>query len=297
MLHRRLVQTFLAAALTFGLIANASAASPTPLKLTVYNPGSKGVFPVSSELITGQQDAILIDAQFAKSDAEQLVKLVKASGKQLTTVYISHSDPDYYFGLDVIKAAFPKAHIVATAQTVAAIKASMDGKLKYWGPILKDNAPAALVLPETLPGDTLKLEGRTLQIIGLNGAAPERTTVWIPSLKAIVGGVVVNGPMHVWIADTQTVTARQNWLATLDQIEALQPQTVIPGHYLPGAPLNVQSIQFTRNYLKAFEAEAAQAKDAAALIAAMKQRYPDFADTSSLELSAKVIKGEMKWPQ
>ncbi|MCC5364882.1 MBL fold metallo-hydrolase, partial [Staphylococcus aureus] len=89
--------------------------------------------------------------------AEALVQKLKASGKTLTTVYISQSDPDYYFGLDVIRAAFPRAKIVATPQTVAAIKASRDGKLAYWGPILKDNAPKTLVLPDVLSADHLTL--------------------------------------------------------------------------------------------------------------------------------------------
>jgi len=52
---------------------------------------------------------------------------------------------------------------------------------------------------------------------------------------------------------------------------------------------------FTADYIQAFDAETAKAKDAAALVAAMKKRYPDLADESSLELGAKVAKGEMKW--
>ncbi|MNE50770.1 hypothetical protein D3C80_1453630 [compost metagenome] len=54
-------------------------------------------------------------------------------------------------------------------------------------------------------------------------------------------------------------------------------------------------MRFTANYVEAFDAEAAKAKDAATLIAAMKKRYPGLADESSLELGAKVAKGEMKW--
>ena len=49
------------------------------------------------------------------------------------------------------------------------------------------------------------------------------------------------------------------------------------------------------DYIKAFDVETAKAKDSAALIAAMKKRYPKLADESSLELSAKVAKGEMQW--
>lgn len=182
-----LLRTLLAAGLVSAGLA-AHAVPPAPLHLEVYNPGAKGIFPVSSEIISGAHEAILIDAQFQRIDAEALVQKLKASGKTLTTVYISQSDPDYYFGLDVIRAAFPNAKIVATPQTVAAIKASMNGKLAYWGPILKDNAPKTLVLPDVLNADHLTLEGRTIEIKGLNGPDAARTYLWIPSIKTVAAG-------------------------------------------------------------------------------------------------------------
>lgn len=296
-------RTLLASALAIGasLVAPLTAQAAQPLRLDVYNPGAKSMFPVSSEIVTGQADAVLIDAQFQRNDAEALVQKIKATGKKLTTVYISHSDPDYYFGLDVIQAAFPDAKIVATPQTVAAIQASKDGKLAHWGPILKDNAPRALVVPQPLAGDSIELEGRKIQVVGLDGPTPERSFAWIPSLKAVVGGIPVSANIHVWVADTQTPESRRDWIKTLGRIEALHPKTVVPGHYLPNAngsaPYSLASVKFTRDYLRAFEAEAAKAKDSTALIAAMKKRYPTLQDVSSLELGAKVIKGEMKWPQ
>ncbi|MBD8186471.1 MBL fold metallo-hydrolase [Pseudomonas viridiflava] len=283
-------------ALSFATLFPLAAQAADPLKIDVYNPAEKAIFPVSSELITGQHDAVLIDAQFQRNDAEALVQKIKASGKKLTTVYISHSDPDYYFGLDVIQAAFPEAKIVASEPTVKAIKASMQGKLAYWGPILKDNAPTKLVLPDVLKGDHLTLEGQPLEIKGLQGPAPQRSYVWIPSLKAVVGGVVVSSGIHVWVADTQTPKSRQDWLAALKGIEALKPTTVIPGHYLGEVPEGTKAVTFTADYLKSFEEHAAKAKDSAALIDAMKKAWPQLAEPSSLELSAKVIKGEMKWP-
>ncbi len=283
-------------ALSFATLFPLAAQAADPLKIDVYNPAEKAIFPVSSELITGQHDAVLIDAQFQRNDAEALVQKIKASGKKLTTVYISHSDPDYYFGLDVIQAAFPEAKIVASEPTVKAIKASMQGKLAYWGPILKDNAPAKLVLPEVLKGDHLTLEGQPLEIKGLQGPTPQRSYVWIPSLKAVVGGVVVSSGIHVWVADTQTPKSRQDWLAALKGIEALKPTTVIPGHYLGEVPEGTKAVTFTADYLKSFEEHAAKTRDSAALIDAMKKAWPQLAEPSSLELSAKVIKGEMKWP-
>lgn len=168
-----LLRSLFAAAALLGA-AGVFAASAEPLRLEVYNPGEKAIFAVSSELLVGQREAMLIDAQFSRADAEQLVKRIQASGKTLSTIYISHGDPDFYFGLDVLKAAFPEAKILATAQTVAHIQATKDAKLAYWGPILKDNAPTSLVVPEPLKGDQLKLEGHALKVVDLK-AEPDRT--------------------------------------------------------------------------------------------------------------------------
>ena len=280
-----------------GLAGAAQAKEATqPLKLDIYNPGGHGIFPVASVLVEGAHDAVLIDAQFARGDAQKLVEKIKASGRHLTSIYISHGDPDYYFGLDVLHAAFPEAKILASKPTVEHIEASAQAKLAYWGPILKQDAPAALVTPDVLDGDKLTLEGRELQVVGLDGPTPDRSFVWIPSLKAVVGGVVVFGNLHVWMADTQTPASHAQWLATLERIERLKPAKVVPGHFRPGAPLDLSQVRYTRGYIEAYDAAAAKAKDSAALVAAMQQRYPQAGETSSLELSAKVSKGEMKWP-
>ena len=283
-------------ALTFaaGTLSLAHAAD-APLSLSVYNPAENAIFPVSSSLVTGKHDAILIDAQFARKDAEALIKQIRDSGKTLTTIYISHGDPDYYFGLDTIKAAFPKARIVATAPTLAHIKATMNQKIAFWGPKLGKDAPAKLIVPELLKGDTLKLEGQSLKVMGLEGAKSELSFVWIPSLRTVTGGVAVVGNQHVWMADSKTVEARQHWKKTLDAITALNPVQVVPGHFLPGAKMDISSVRFTRDYIDAIDAELPKAADSKALVEAMKQRYPSLGGTGDLELGAKVLKGEMPW--
>ncbi|MDO7897199.1 MBL fold metallo-hydrolase [Pseudomonas citrulli] len=265
------------------------------LTLDVYNPGAAAIFPVTSVLVSGEHEAILVDAQFGKSQAEQVVEKIRASGKRLTTIYISHGDPDYYFGLPTLTAAFPEAKVLASAPTVEHIKHTVDGKLKHWGPILKADAPDTAIVPQVLKGDSLTLEGKRLQVVGLDGPQPARSFVWIPSIKAVIGGVVVAENIHVWMADTQTPQSHKDWLATLAGIEKLHPDTVIPGHYLGESARSLAPVTFTAGYIKAFDEETAKAKDSAALIAVMKQRYPNLGEDSSLELSAKVAKGEMKW--
>ncbi|MDQ0705419.1 glyoxylase-like metal-dependent hydrolase (beta-lactamase superfamily II) [Pseudomonas sp. W3I7] len=280
-------------ALASAALAFAAHAAAADLKLEAYNPGEAAIFPVSSVLVSGAKDAILVDAQFGKGQAEELVQKIRASGKHLTTIYISHGDPDYYFGLDTLSAAFPDAKVVAPQPVVDHIKATMAGKLEFWGPKMGADKPAKIIVPQVLEGHSLSLEGQQLEVIGLNGPQPDRSFVWIPSIKAVVGGVVVAENIHLWMADTQSAQSHKDWLTTLQRIEQLKPNTVIPGHYL-GNP-TLKSVAFTADYIKAFDSETAKAKDSAALIAAMKKRYPNLKDESSLELGAKVAKGEMKW--
>lgn len=264
-----------------------------PLQVEVYNAGDAGMFKVASVLVVGARDAILIDAQFGASQARELVERIKASGKRLTTIYISHGDPDYYFGLDTVLAAFPETKVVATAATVAHIRDTQAGKLAYWGPKLGADAPKRVVVPEVLHGDRLELEGQSLQIVG---PSPETTVVWIPSIRTIAGGVPVVAGQHLFMADSQSPQARRQWLATLQAIQALEPQKVVPGHFAPGSAQTLEAVRFTADYIHAFEQESAQAKDAKGLIEAMKRRYPQLAPNLSLEISAKVEKGEMPWP-
>ncbi|WP_425288260.1 MBL fold metallo-hydrolase [Providencia rettgeri] len=287
--------TLLAAIALFATTINMTQAET--LTLDVYNPGNNSVFPVSSEIISGSSEVVLIDAQFQKNDAQQLVDKIKKLNKKLTTIYISHSDPDYYFGLDTLANAFPEAKVVATANTVEAIKATKDGKLAYWGGVLKDEAPAHIIVPEVIKGDSFTVDGERLEIKGLDSASPDRTYVWVPSLKAVVGGVIVSDNIHVWVADTQTEESRKNWQQTLKDIKALNPITVVPGHFTGASKLDTSTVSFTQKYLQDFENAAKTSKNSDELIQKIAVKYPQLDDKSSLELSAKVVKGEMQWPQ
>lgn len=276
-----------------GLLAVAAGALAQPLTLDIYNPRENAVFPVSSTLISGEKDAILVDAQFSNNEAQALVERIRASGKRLTTIFISHGDPDFYFGLDTLTRAYPDAKVLATPATVAYIEKTRAPKLAYWGPILKDSAPARTQVPEPLQGNALELEGQRIEVVGHD---PQHTSLWIPGIQAVVGGVLTSANIHLWVADAQSVEARQRWLKSLDEIEALRPTTLVPGHYLGKPAMSLDDLRFTREYLLTLEQQLPQTKDSQALITAMKARYPHLQDESSLELSAKVLKGEMQWP-
>lgn len=268
----------------------------TELTWRHFPAGPNGFFraPV---LVSGNSEAILIDGGFTFPDGKKLADEIKASGKKLSTIYISQSDPDYYFSLAPIKAAFPLARVIAASETIQAIKANVEKKIATWGPQLKENGPQSLtdiVLPEAFDAPELNLEGHAIQIVNANGLA-NRRYLWVPSLNAIFGGVLLFSGVHVWTADTQTAEARQAWIKTLEGIAARKPSIVVPGHLSETSSIDASPITYTRDYLLAFEEELIKAKNSAELIAAMSARYPAAGMEVALQIGAKVALGEMKW--
>ncbi|MBO9452993.1 MBL fold metallo-hydrolase [Tropicibacter sp. R16_0] len=273
-----------------------TAAFAADLTITSFTPNEGSLFPVSSNLIEGPSEVILVDAQFEKDDAQQLVDMIKATGKSLTTVFISHKDPDFYFGLDTIRAAYPDVKIVASPETVKGIEKTIQLKYDFWGPILKENAPTDLIVPDVLQGDSLTVDGETVQVVGLDGHDPVHTFLWVPSEKTVLGGVVLYENIHVWMADTQTPESRDSWRATLDQLLALNPDRIIPGHVMGESAEDASIVDFTKEYVATFEAAAEKANGSEELIAAMQAAYPSFENVGDLKLGAQVIEGERSWP-
>jgi glyoxylase-like metal-dependent hydrolase (beta-lactamase superfamily II) len=255
-------------------------------------------FPAGSKiktatLVTGQNEALLVDAGFTRADGHRLAAAVLDSGKTLTTVFISHGDPDFYFGAEVLADAFPDATFVATPLVIDHIRRSYEGKLKAWA-ALGPNLPTRLVEITPLTGD-LTLEGHRFELKGGPAGLPDRHYLWQPEQRAILGGVLLFQQEHVWVADTPAPKDRSAWIDLLDEMAALDPRLVVPGHRLPGTPADASAITATRDYLLAFEEELGKAADGAALTAALVQRYPDNGMQIAAQIGAKVATGEMKW--
>jgi hypothetical protein len=139
------------------------------------------------------------------------------------------------------------------------------------------------------------LEGQKLEVVGLE-EFPAKTFVWVPSIKAVIGGINVFGTtFNLWMADAQTPEARKNWIAVLDKIEALNPLIVIPAHANNASPFDVSAIKHTKSYIQFYEEALKTNKTSEELIKAIKAQYPTLTFETALQIGAKVNTGEMKW--
>lgn len=272
------------------LFTTSALATAKPLNLTTHLAGPQN-FGVTSTLISGEKEAILVNAQFTRSEALRVAADILDSGKNLTTIFVSYGDPDYYFGLQTLQQFFPKAEIVATPATVKHIAQTRDAKLAYWSKKYTHNAPTETILPKALEAKKLSLEGQDIEIKGQD----HLTYFWVPSLKAVIGGNIVTSGLHVWTADTAKPAERKKVLESLYYIQALKPKFVVPAHMLQGADVGLPAVQFSIDYLNSYEKAVQESKNSRELVEKMEKLYPNLTDTSSLELGAKVVKGEMEW--
>jgi glyoxylase-like metal-dependent hydrolase (beta-lactamase superfamily II) len=272
-------------ALAIATAAAGTAAAETKLTTTVYT-ASPGGFLVNSTLIAGDKEAILIDAQFTLPDAHRLVAMIMESKKTLTTVYITHSHPDHYFGLNVIKQAFPKVKVVTLAPALAEIKKTWKAKVKQWGPMYGSLVATNPALPAVQKATTLTLEGQTIELHGpAQGDSADNTYVWIPSTKTVIAGDIVYAGVHPWTRETNS-DGRKAWIKTIDEISALGPTTVIAGHKDPKAKDDASALKATKDYLEAFDSAVASSKTAAEVQQKIKAKYKDLQLDVILQLGA-----------
>jgi glyoxylase-like metal-dependent hydrolase (beta-lactamase superfamily II) len=271
MINRRMHSLIVLVAL---LCAAATAGAQSKLQLAVFTGHGVTGYDVNSTMISGEKDMLLIDAQFTLSEAHRLAATILESGRNLTTIYITHPHPDHMFGLAVLKQAFPQAKILALPQTVAAARTGWPARQKFWLATYGNNIPGPdPVLPEELTSPYLTLEGHEFPVTGpLAGSdGPGNSFVYIPELKAVVTGDVVFD--HVYFG-VQKDKAREAWSQSIEQILALKPEIIVPGHEGPGATRNLASIAFMKQYIADWDVNVSRSKDAAAMRENVLKQYP-----------------------
>ena len=216
--------------------------------------GALGFDPITSTLIFGEYDAVLVDAMTTVAEAEALANWVALHNRNLETIYITHAHFDHFFGLSVLLDRFPMARAIATPKTVNAMQMSFTPPVERLARRLFPGQLATkFVAPEAYEHDTCTLEGHELRIIEQGHTdSPDTTSLHVPSIGLIVAGDVVYNQCHMYVGDT-TPESRKNWIAALDRLAALDPEIVVAGHKKPGAPDSPSAIQDTKRYLQDFD--------------------------------------------
>jgi glyoxylase-like metal-dependent hydrolase (beta-lactamase superfamily II) len=230
---------------------------------------------MTSTLIFGENDAVLVDTLTTVAEAEALAGWVALHHRNLSTIYITHGHIDHYAGLTVLVQRFPDARAIATPQSVALMQ-KQTPRLSWYRNLWPGQLPTTITLPEPYDDDAFTLEGHEVRIIEQGRTdAVDSTSLHVPSIDLVVAGDVVYNECHMFVGDT-TPESRENWIAALDHLAALNPKTAIAGHKKPGAPDTPAAIEATKRYLSDFGRLQESTSGDRELYDAMTELYPDW---------------------
>lgn len=249
-----------------------------PLHLDVYTAGEAG-WRVDSTLIYGNTEAILVDTQYLRSEANKLADRVTATGTRLKAIIITHPHDDHYMGVGTLHERFPKVPIYMSAAALEDFNQKSADSLAGMKKYLQAEAPASLPVPEVFPTTHFVIDGQPVELMQGQGdeAKTSSTYLWIPSLRALVAGDMVFNGVHVWLTNSNE-QSRAAWVSSLEGLASLQPEIVVAGHKRSTETSDApESIAFTIQYIKDFEAARSSASNPEELVTTMKAKYPDLA--------------------
>jgi glyoxylase-like metal-dependent hydrolase (beta-lactamase superfamily II) len=249
--------------------------------------------PISSTLVYGERDAVLVDTPITVEQARALADWVAAHGKNLTTIYATHGHGDHFFGASTVLERFPGARFVARPEVIQIMRqqASPESLATFWNPRFPDQISSQLAIAEELAGNAIDLEGHDLVSVPLGFTDTANTTcLHVPSVGLIVAGDAAYNSDHLHLSESPDQQKRREWIAALDKMDSLKPRAVVAGHKRVGNGDSPSILGETRQYIRDFERLAMQTTTARELYDQMLKLYPDWINRGALWTSVRAVK-------
>lgn len=208
--------------------------------------------PITSTLIMGQRDAVLVDPPLTTTQAADVGDWIAASGRQLKQIYVTHGHGDHWFGAISLLQRFPGVTVRATEGTATMMAAQNDPgfRSEFWDLVFPGQLPVGEVDVSVVDERGFDLEGVALLPVEVGHSDTDDTTMLhVPEIGLLVAGDVVYNGVHQYLTESGGAEGIDSWLAALDVAEALNPATVIAGHKDPRAHDDPSQIHDTRRYL------------------------------------------------
>ncbi|MFJ6088072.1 MBL fold metallo-hydrolase [Streptomyces sp. NPDC092369] len=265
---------------------------PQAVKELVPNGDRRMFSPLSTTLIYGKNDAVLVDPPMTNDQTAAVGDWIEKSGKKLTHIFVTHGHGDHWFGAGPLVERFPGSKVVASAGTIALMKwhASADARAAIWDRAFPDQIPTTPVEAETVPNNRFQLEGHDLVIVEVGHSDTDDTTVLhIPDLSLVVAGDVIYNGVHQYLSESAD-GGRDLWRSAIDIVAALEARWIVSGHKDKALDDDASRvIAGTRTYLNTVEELLPAHDDALSFFNAMLERFPELLNPGALWSGAQTL--------
>ena len=206
--------------------------------------------PLSSTLIYGQRDAVLVDPPFTREQTVRVGDWIERSGKRLAYAYSTHGHGDHWFGTAQLLERFPGTTVYATEGTIRLMhQQATRGREQTWDKDFPGLIPESPILAHPIPPGGFELEGNIIQAVETGHTDTDDTTVLhVPSIGLVVAGDVAYNGVHQYLLESGD-GGIQAWLKAIDLVAALRPRAVVAGHKNRDLPDDPAILGETRDYL------------------------------------------------
>ncbi|MEU2872103.1 MBL fold metallo-hydrolase [Streptomyces olivoreticuli] len=207
--------------------------------------------PLSSTLIHGERDAVLVDPPMTREQTEKVGDWIERSGKRLAYIYATHGHGDHWFGAAQLVERFPGATVYATEGTIRLMRRqATEGREQLWDKVFPGLIGDTTVLARPIPGQGFLLEGNVLKAYEAGHTDTDDTTfLHVPSIGLVVAGDIAYNGVHPYILEGGD-GGLAAWLEAIDRIAALQPRAVVAGHKNKDRADDPAILEETRQYLR-----------------------------------------------
>jgi glyoxylase-like metal-dependent hydrolase (beta-lactamase superfamily II) len=242
--------------------------------------------PLSTTLIYGDNDAVVVDPPFTREQASAVGDWLQESSKNITHIFATHGHGDHWFTAGLLADRFG-AQIVATPGTIEQMHRNVVLREAFWDRIFPGEIPETTVTAVPAQNNRIELEGHSLDVVEVGHTDTDATSVLhAPALDLVVAGDALYNGVHLYLAESAD-GGRDKWRSAVDIVADLNPKWVVAGHKNKDLDDAAErTISETRRYLDSADEMLSEHSTALGFFNAMLERHPDRLNPGALWISA-----------